>query len=370
MAEGTARNQVIEVDRSAFGQTRIVTDDLGQLDDGQVRLRIDRYALTANNITYAAIGEMLGYWGFFPTGDPGWGRVPAMGWADVVESAHPDVPVGGRYYGWYPMARYLDLTVSATDDGLRDDGDHRQAHAPVYRSYVESSRDPMYPSTVAAGAVGDAEDRHALLRGLFLTSFLADTFFADESYFGADAAIVLSASSKTAIGFAQRASARGLAAVIGLTSTANVEFVRSLGWYTDVLTYDDLDSLPIADAVAVDLSGAAAVVAGVHERLGDHLKYSMIIGKSHHDAPPVEITVGPSPQLFFAPTEVSRRLAEWGHDDYHRLTAESLAEFVAGSERWLTVERTTGALAAEATWHEVYDGTVPPDIGRIVSVHD
>ena len=44
-------------------------------------------------------------------------------------------------------------------------------------------------------------DRHALLRGLFLTGLLADEFFADSNYFGAASAGLLSASSKTAIGF-------------------------------------------------------------------------------------------------------------------------------------------------------------------------
>jgi Protein of unknown function (DUF2855) len=187
-----ATNEVLEVSRAAAGETRLVESELAPLADGQVRLGIDRFAVTANNITYAVIGEMLGYWDFFPTGEAGWGRVPAMGWADIVESAHPDVATGGRYYGWYPMARYLDLTVSVTGDGLRDEGAHRQAHAPVYRSYVESGRDPMYPVDAIGDPdrLGDAEDRHALLRGLFLTGFLADAFFADEAYFGADAVMV------------------------------------------------------------------------------------------------------------------------------------------------------------------------------------
>jgi len=231
-----AINVTLEVDRAECGKTRLVEAELEPLGDGQVRLRIDRFALTANNVTYAVLGDMLGYWDFFPTGDPAWGRVPAMGWADVVESTHPGIPTGGRHYGWFPMGRFVDLTASPTGDGLRDDGDHRQAHAPVYRSYVETTHDPMYPSPAAGagGDLGDAEDRHALLRGLFLTSFLADTFFEDAGYYGADAAVVLSASAKTAVGFAQRASARGLGRVIGLTSAGNADFVRSLGWYTDV----------------------------------------------------------------------------------------------------------------------------------------
>jgi len=363
----TAGNVVMEVDRAECGQTRLVESELEPLSQGQVRLRIDRFAVTANNVTYAVLGDMLGYWDFFPTGDPTWGRVPAMGWADVVESAHPDVAAGGRYYGWYPMARFLDLTVSATADGLRDDGDHRQAHAPVYRSYVESSHDPMYPSR---HELGDAEDRHALLRGLFLTSFLADTFFADADYHGADAAVILSASAKTAIGFAQRASERGLGRVIGLTSPSNVDFVTSLGWYTDVLTYDDVTSLPLVDAVVVDISGDGRTLAAVHNRLGDHLRYSMIIGKSHHDAPPAPITAGPTPELFFAPTEVSRRIDEWGPAEYRRRCAEALEGFVAGSRRWLSIERSSGPAAAASTWSQVYEGQVPPSVGRIVSLHD
>jgi len=368
-------NVVIEVDRSSPGTTRLARSELAPLDPGQVRLRIDRFALTANNITYAVMGDMLGYWDFFPVdaADPSddvhWGRVPAMGWADVVESTHPEVGVGGRYYGWYPMGRYLDLTVSATEDGLRDDGAHRQAHAPVYRSYVDTTRDQMYPS-VDADRLGDAEDRHALLRGLFLTGLLADAFFADHDYFGADAIVVLSASSKTAIGFAQRASERGVASVVGLTSAPNAEFVRSLGWYTDVVTYDDIASLPAVDAVSVDMAGDSVALSAVHEQLGERLKYSMIIGKSHHDSPMAQVSVGPTPELFFAPTEVSRRLEEWGPEEYQRRCSAALEEFVAGSGSWLTVERSAGAPAAASAWTDVFAGAIPPSVGRIVSLHD
>ena len=363
-------NAVLEVDRARCGETRLVGSELGPLGPGSVRLRIDRFAVTANNITYAVLGDMLGYWDFFPTGDASWGRVPAMGWADVIESNHPDIGTGGRYYGWFPMARFVDITAGATDDGLRDDGAHRQAHAPVYRNYVETTRDPMYPSDLTSDERPDAEDRHALLRGLFITSFLADTLFADADYHGADAVVVLSASAKTAIGFAQRASDRGIGRVIGLTSPANVDFVTSLGWYTDVFTYDDVASLPELDAVSVDISGDGDTLAAVHDRLGDHLKYSMIIGKSHHDSPFAEVAVGPTPELFFAPTEIGRRIEEWGADEYQRRCIAALEEFVSGSHRWLAVERSSGTVAAASTWSEVFAGQVAPSVGRIVSLHD
>ncbi|MEO6469243.1 MAG: DUF2855 family protein, partial [Acidimicrobiia bacterium] len=113
----------------------------------------------------------------------------------------------------------------------------------------------------------------------------------------------------------------------------------------------------------------SAALATVHEHFGDRLAHSMIVGKSHHDAAPVEVTAGPTPTFFFAPTEVSRRQEQWGRGEYQRRCTEALRDFVHGSERWLTIERSTGPEAAQTTYHEVFNGTVPPSIGRIVSLH-
>ena len=41
---------------------------------------IDAFALTANNVTYAAFGgPPMNYWHFFPADDPAYGRVPVWG---------------------------------------------------------------------------------------------------------------------------------------------------------------------------------------------------------------------------------------------------------------------------------------------------
>src|SRR6056297_227972 len=112
-------NRILEVDRTSIGQTRLVDADEPDLADGQVRLHVDRFAVTANNVTYAVFGDVLGYWKFFPVDDGRWGRVPAMGWATVVESRNADLAVGSRYYGWYPMAHTVVFTATATDDGFQ-----------------------------------------------------------------------------------------------------------------------------------------------------------------------------------------------------------------------------------------------------------
>ena len=47
---------------------------------------MDKFALTANNVTYAAFGDAMHYWKFFPGPDDESGRVPVWGFADVADS--------------------------------------------------------------------------------------------------------------------------------------------------------------------------------------------------------------------------------------------------------------------------------------------
>jgi len=359
-------NVHVEVDRDDPARSRISESDLPDLEPGQVRLRIDRFALTANNVTYAAIGHSLGYWDFFPTGDESFGRVPAMGFGELVASAHPEVPSGGRYYGWYPMSRFVDLRVEPTRDGLRDEGEHRAAHAPVYRSYTATDRDPFYQ------AGDDGEDRVALLRGLFLTGFLADDFFVDQDDFGARRAIVLSASSKTAIAFAQRASERGLHEVIGVTSASNRAFVAGLPWYDRVVAYDEIESIPTeGDAISIDMSGNGDALGRLHAHLEDRLRYSMAVGMSHTGAPPRPQNLkGPQPEFFFAPTQVSKRMKDWGPQGFQDRATAALRAFVDGSHRWLGVTHSYGPESVERVWSETVAGRVPPNVGHVVSLAD
>jgi hypothetical protein len=72
-------SNVLEVNRTDIGDTRIVTDQLGDLADGAVRFQIERFSITANTATYAEFGDMFDYWGFWPSDDDTFGRVPAMG---------------------------------------------------------------------------------------------------------------------------------------------------------------------------------------------------------------------------------------------------------------------------------------------------
>ena len=73
--------------------------------------------------------------------------------------------------------------------------------------------------------------------------------------------------------------------VIGLTSPGNTGFVRSLGCYDEVVSYDAVSSIP-ADRIAVfvDMAGSAKLRGDLHRRLGDRLLeaiQSIGAGQSH-----------------------------------------------------------------------------------------
>jgi hypothetical protein len=348
----------LEVDRHDLRRTRLVDESVPEpIHDGDVVLRVDRYALTANNVSYALSGEAIGYWYFFPTADP-WIRVPVMGHAEVVASAHPEVTEGRRVFGFFPMGTHLRVSAGPTGSGFADRSAHRADEPAVYRSFLD----------VEGPVDTDAADRSLLLRGLFLTSYLADDFLGEEGYLGATQVVVVSASSKTAIAFAHQARVRGGLEVVGVTSPGNAAFCDDTAVYDRVATYGDLSSVdPHQRTVVVDLSGDSAVVAQLHTLLASSVAHSMAIGATRwesfgerHDVP------GPQPQFFFAPTQIARRTAEWGADGFARVSGEALDRFIAHSAGWLDVDVAPGAQAMAEAWADTVAGRVPPSVGRIL----
>ena len=339
---------------------------------GQVLLAIDKFALTANNITYAAFGDAMQYWNFFPAG-AGLGRIPVWGFGDVVASACDGVAAGARIYGYFPMSSHVLLEPQRVNAyGFVDAAPHRKELHAVYNQYLRCATDPGYRP--------EHEAQQMLLRPLFTTSFLIDDFLADKDFFGAQAVILSSASSKTAYGTAfcmkQHAAARRAVKVIGLTSPANRAFVESLGVYDAVLAYDAAATLDAPSAVYVDMSGSAAVRAAVHTRFAERLKYSCAVGGTHwENLGGATGLPGPRPTLFFAPAQIKKRNAEWGALELQKRIAAAWSGFMgvvdggAAGAGWLKVVEARGEAAVAQVYREVLAGTVRPDEGHILSLN-
>jgi hypothetical protein len=118
------------------------------------------------------------------------------------------------------------------------------------------------------------------------------------------------------------------------------------------------------------MAGNGPALEALHMALGDRLGYSMVVGRTHHDAPPAAPSSGPTPEMFFAPTALVS-MSEQGvdTDQFQAAMGPALAAFIDGSSAWLDVERRNGPDGAADTWAEVLSGRVAPSVGRITSLH-
>ncbi len=350
-----------QVHKSNIGDVRIVNDPTPEIGDGEILLRIERFALTANNVTYAVVGERIGYWKFFPA-EEGWGVIPVWGFADVVASNCAEVPVGDRLYGYFPMGTHLRITpVNVKPTRLVDGAPHRAELPPVYNGYARVRAEPGYDP--------DFDDDRMALYPLYATSYCLYDFLGDNKWFGAEQIVIVSASSKTGIGLAYALADDDAAPMaIALTSARNRGFVESLGLYDSVATYDVLETIDAGRPTAiVDMSGNGAVLAALHRRLGEKMTYTSNVGLTHWDENEMEDGfIRDRSAMFFAPGHIQKRAGDWGAGVFE---SKALAFWRAAAEKsrsWMTLREIAGLEALEPVYADVRDGRMAPSEGVVV----
>jgi hypothetical protein len=354
-----------QVRRDNFAETRIVEAPTLPLADGQARLRLDLFAMTSNNITYAAMGEgELGYWDFFPA-KAGWGRPPCWGFATVEASKSEPVAVGARVYGYFPIGTHLDVTPSrATPNGFFDGAEHRKSKSAVYNLYLLTSADPAYDD--------DREAEQSLFRPLYATGWWAADFI-NRSAPLPGTVILTSASAKTALATAHQLKSLGGVKLIGLTSVRNLEYVQGTGLYDQSVTYDNVGDIVLEGSVIyVDFLGREDLTTTLHLALGPALRRSVMIGATDWAAKPGGILVpnaklpGPQPEFFFVPGYAAQRIKEEGPALRVKMTA-NLRAFYAISNELVEPTRLSGPAAVESSWHRLLKGRVPPRLGLVLN---
>ncbi|MEU4382588.1 DUF2855 family protein [Micromonospora echinofusca] len=347
------------VARDDLSRTTLVEGATPTLADGEALLRVDRVGLTANNVTYAVLGDSMRYWQFFPPGPrglgPQWGLPPLWGFAEVVESTVDGVTAGQRVYGYLPPAGHLVVRPDRVDDsGFRDASGHRADLPSPYNVYRATAGDPAYRE--------DQEDLLVLFRPLFFTSFMLADQVVDNDFYGAHSLVLSSASSKTAYAAAFELHGRG-PRLVGLTSPGNLAFTRSLGCYDDVLTYDDIDTLAAVPTAYLDLSGAPATRAALREHLGDRFVRDVAVGLTTQT--PNADAAG---EVFFAPVQMRKRRQDWGRDGLDQRFTDAWQRFTGVVSGWLDVRVDAGHDALRRAWSETLAGRTPPRVGQIVQL--
>ena len=359
------------VARADLRNARFESKDTPALQPGEVRLKVDSFALTANNITYAAFGEAMRYWDFFPCEDSSRGCIPVWGFGEVLASRVDGITEGERFYGFLPMANQVTLRpVKVNEAGFMDGSSHREGLAAVYNHYTRCSTDPGYRA--------DQEAQLALLRPCSPPPFLIDDFLGDAGILrrrrGGHVERVQQ--DRLGDGLLHVATAVDGPAprLVGLTSASNLAYTTGLGLYDQVCTYDQVGLLPADQAtVYVDYSGSTTLRSAVHHHFADQLRHSCAVGGTHWETLGAGSGLpGPRPILFFAPAQVKKRMAEWGPAGLAQRLAASWQAFMLPVNDpvapWLSVVRGQGPDAVMKAYLDQLDGRVPAVEGLVLSL--
>lgn len=269
------------------------------LAPNSIRIRTTLIFLSSNNLTYACLGDALGWWATYPmpTADAvpapyndgsAWGIVPAWGYATVEESTIDDdaLPAGTELYGYWPTTSVAtDLALAPAPDGARghwvESSPHRrQALMRMYNRYIEQPIRRGRDSCDDVAAAAKVLALRTAFKPLWECGYLNSRYVYPDPSSSATAAVHpfgvpglpwsardadlrkavavgLSAASKTGRGFAwsllrDRAPGSGPLALLQATSAPGV-----------VRTYAEGEGAPPNKAVGYDELGGAAGVGWV-----------------------------------------------------------------------------------------------------------
>ncbi|MBT8085615.1 MAG: DUF2855 family protein [Woeseia sp.] len=357
-----------QVRKDKISQHRVVDAGITEgsdLADGAVRARIERFAFTSNNVTYAVTGDRIGYWQFFPPSGndaAAWGMIPVWGFAEIVQSNVDDLPVGERLFGYFPPATYLDMLPTRVSAQRFVDGTaHRSDLPPAYNNYTRVSAEPGYdPAT---------DNARMLLWPLYITSFCLWDALQDNDWYGARQVVIVSASSKTSIGLAYAIDADTEAPpTVGLTSQHNLEFVEKLGLYQQSVTYDDLTNIDASvPTVIVDMAGNGEVMGRLHTHLNDNMCFCIKVGLTHWDD--TEAGAGiitERSKFFFAPSHIQKRIQDWGPDGFAKKSSSFMQEAAMKSHDWLHFKQIDDLRGLDAIYENICGGRIAANQGLIV----
>lgn len=349
-----------------INETKFAKSEMPTPAEGQVLLKVDFFSFTANNITYAVIGKQFGYWQFFPEKESGWGVVPVWGFADVVSSNNPDIAEGERIYGYWPMASHVLLEPGNVQEArFTDKAAHRQELPKIYNEYVRLKADPYYDPNL--------EEMRALWFPLAGTAFGLYDWLRETSFQEAETVLLVSASSKTALGLARllkkHADKDTVRNIVALTATRNQKSVEKMGYYNQIITYDDITALDSTrPTVIVDFSGNGEVLSKLHRRLGQNMRHTAIVGASHWDeARKGDGYIEARSRLFFMPAYAAQRLTETKGAFGHELYAAS-KEMAEEASAWMKPLRASTMAEIDILYQKVRSGRIAPDVGGIISL--
>ena len=388
---------MVATKRKRKKETVVLRDELPALQKGEVRIAVDKFGLSTNNVFYAQMGEapLLKFFHVYPLEKhKDLVNVPAWGLGTIIESENPEFNVGERYRGFFHMTNVVQMKAKRSSDGLVAIGGSRDKLNKAYNRFVRVSDGPTSPFTGG----GSKPDLAMIAAPGALSGFVIYELLRMKNYYGGNSVVLTSASSKLSLATAvclQEARANGtIKKVIGYTSAANAEFVQSTGLFDGVLTYDQsLSSNKELQFVMIDVAGDAAIF----QRNKKHLKKALAVGGTHSNAKAstfaafgpsglakmvsgmmapksiacwVDSKLNPKLEMFFAPSVMAVLMDKFGKEEFEKMGDAALNKFVIAAidNGWISVVRGDEPEAIQASYDRVFRGKLPPSEAVILSL--
>lgn len=394
----TAKRIMVATVRDDIQQTEVLRDELPPLVTDEIRLRVDKIGLSANNLFYIQMGEapFLKFFSVYPLEEEHkhLANMPAWGLATVIESANSEIAAGEQFSGFLQMANVVQMKAKRTKGGYTAYGDKRDKLNQAYNNFTQLRDTRASP----LNGTGVKSDLAMIASPGALSGFILYELLLMSDFYNGDSVVLTSASSKLSMATAlllQEARKNGaIRKIIGYTSDTNVDFVSGTGLYDDVLTFDqDLPSDGNLKHILIDVAGDASIYKGNQNRV---IK-ALAVGGTHASAESSTFTafgpsgflkmfidmVGPKAtkrwakrrlkprlEMFFAPTVINELLAQWGQEELDKKSDAALQKFVdaAIDGGWISVTRSEDVNAIQSAYQRVVSGGVPPSEAVIISL--
>ncbi|OCL06725.1 hypothetical protein AOQ84DRAFT_440654 [Glonium stellatum] len=279
-----------------------------------VRVKTSLISLTANNLTYARVGHLFGWWDVHPL-PPSipdtfkdaskYGRISGWGYGEIIESNVPEIQTGKQLFGYIPIGTLpvdLEVKLPGAKNQVLVTSPHRQRLLPIYNRYflaLSKAENPAPATHLGYDSLMQVlfETAYHMNRHVFAwddTKRIHPTGAAALPWSPSDAAltdatiVIFAASSKTALSFAHQLRHNRPAdaqprTIIGVSSAASQPFTDATGFYDRVLLYADQEAARAAAAsspkvVLVDFGARGDALATWHAALAPSAAQIAVVG--------------------------------------------------------------------------------------------
>lgn len=398
MAEHQSIDRVmIATKRKRKTETVVLNDQLPPLQNGEIRISVDKAGLSTNNMFYAQMGDapMLKFFAVYPINDQKeLANVPAWGLGTVIESANPDFAVGERYRGFLHMSNVVQMKAKKNKDGFVAYGNGREKLVKAYNVFQKINETPDSPFT------GDSDKADLAMASApgALSGYVIYELLRMKNFYGGNSVVLTSASSKLSLAtavFLQKEKQQGkIDKVIAYTGSGNVEFIQSTGLFDLVLTYDQkLPEDKSLKHVMIDVAGDATIfkknkkqivkalaVGGTHSSarsstftaFGPSGIVKMVTGMAAPKAVAnwFDDHLNPKLEMFFAPSVMTELTNRLGKQQFDKQCEDALGQFVdaAIDNKWINVNRCEDTNSIRTAYKRIFRGEVPPSESIIFSL--